>query len=338
MASKKDMKAIAKKGAPKGGKARASVLTKEQRSEIARKAARARWGDPAEPVEVAEVETAPAAAELPYSLLRGELTIGDVKIECHVLNDYRRVFTQREVVRVLSGGRGSGDLMIYLKRNALFDPKMLEGRVIQFNVATPNPANGYEATLLIEIADLYLRARDQNKLKQGQERMAMMADTIIRSCAKVGIIALVDEATGFQRLREKRALQLKLQAFIAEDMQEWAKMFPDEFWFELARLEGTHYSPRHRPLRWGRYVMAFVYDAVDGDVGKELRKKNPNPHFKRNHHQWLKDFGRDRVQKQIWQVVAVMKVCDDMTEFRAKFAKVFSKQHQLELDLWGEPA
>jgi hypothetical protein len=46
----------------------------------------------------------------------------------------------------------------------------------------------------------------------------------------VGIIALVDEATGYQKVREKQALQLKLQAFIAEDMQEWAKLFPDEFW------------------------------------------------------------------------------------------------------------
>ena len=77
------------------------------------------------------------------------------------------------------------------------------------------------------------------------------AEIIVRSfSAKVGIIALVDEATGYQKVREKRALQLKLQAFIAEEMQEWARMFPDEFWFELARLEGVHYSPRHRPLRW----------------------------------------------------------------------------------------
>ena len=44
-------------------------------------------------------------------------------------------------------------------------------------------------------------------------------------------------------------------------------MFPDEFWFQLARLDGIHYSPRARPLRWGKYVMMFVYDAVDADIG-----------------------------------------------------------------------
>ena len=60
-----------------------------------------------------------------------------------------------------------------------------------------------------------------------------------------------------------------------------------EFWLELARLEGIRYSPRNRPLRWGRYVMMFVYDAVDPDVGRELRKINPDPHFLKNHHMWI---------------------------------------------------
>ena len=51
-------------------------------------------------------------------------------------------------------------------------------------------------------------------------------------------------------------------------------MFPTEFWLELARLEGIRYSPRSRPLRWGKYIMAFVYDAVDSDVGNTLRELN----------------------------------------------------------------
>ena len=71
--------------------------------------------------------------------------------------------------------------------------------------------------------------------------------------------------------------------------------------------------------------MMFVYDAIDPEIGNELRKKNPNPRFKKNHHQWLKEFGRQRVNDQIQRVIATMKACDDMDEFRAKFAKVFKK-------------
>jgi hypothetical protein len=93
----------------------------------------------------------------------------------------------------------------------------------------------------------------------------------------------------------------------------------------LARLEGVHYSPRSRPLRWGKYIMAFVYDAIDKDVGKTLRKKNPNPHYGRNHHQWLKEFGKEKLIGQIQSVIMIMKLCNNMEEFRAKFARVFQK-------------
>jgi hypothetical protein len=114
-------------------------------------------------------------------------------------------------------------------------------------------------------------------------------------------------------------------------------MFPDEFWFELARLEGIHYSPRNRPLRWGKYVMAFVYDSIDGDVGKKLREINPDPHFKQNHHQWLREFGRDKVHDQLQRVITIMKLCDDMTDFKKKFSRVFKKSPLQTEFTWGTP-
>jgi hypothetical protein len=147
----------------------------------------------------------------------------------------------------------------------------------------------------------------------------------MRSTAKVGIIALIDEATGFQKFRAENALRLKLQAFISDELQEWARKFPPEFWFELARLEGIKYSPRNRPLRWGKYIMAFVYDAIDKDVGIKLREINPDPHHGFNHHQWLKEHGKDKLIGQIQSVITIMKLCKNMDEFREKFAFVFKK-------------
>jgi len=339
----KAAKALSKLGANKGGRARASVLTPSERSQIAKQAARARWtSDEADDRRDAPGTPAVTVVDpMPFSLFRGTLTLGDAEVECHVLNDHRRVLTQREVVRALTGGVVSGNLNRYLQSNPLFEEDLIEGRTIHFRIAggaaPAASAIGYEATLLIEICDLYLRARDQKLLKPNQQHLARKADTVMRACAKVGIIALVDEATGYQDIRAKRALQLKLQAFIAEDMQEWAKMFPDEFWYELARLEGVRYSARNRPLRWGKYVMAFVYDAIDGDVGKELRKINPHPRHGKNHHQWLKEFGREKVNNQIYQVIAIMKLCDDMPDFRKKFERVFRKAgEQLEFDLFAD--
>ena len=326
--------------ASKGGKARASVLTNDQRKAIARTAAIARWeghtpagkqasdspGSSAKPAKPAPLDIAPV---LPIALFPGKLRMGITEFSVYVLDNGKRVMAQREVVRVLTGRRETGKLTSYLQTQALkpfIDADSISRQTIQFSIpGTQYLGNGYEATLLLDICDAYLRARDERALAAQQLDIAKQAEIITRACAKVGIIALIDEATGYQAFRKKQELQLKLQVFIADDLQEWALMFPPEFWFELARLEGVHYSPRSRPLRWGKYIMAFVYDAIDGDIGKELRKKNPDPHFKKNHHQWLKEFGRQKVHDQIQRVVTIMKLCDGMDEFRQKFAKVFKK-------------
>jgi hypothetical protein len=325
-------RALSKLGAGKGGRARANVLTPGERRQIAQDAVRARWlkaGKLKQLVPTTEEERVDrsAADQTPTSMFQGRLAIGEVELECHVLNDGRRVLSQREMVKALSPrGRASGGLRDYLDSNPLIDGDSVAVAATRFRIpGNPTPANGYEATILVDICEKYLQARDQRLLKANQLPLAVQAEIIVRACAKVGIIALIDEATGYQKVRAENALRLKLQAFIADDLQEWARMFPEEFWLELARLEGVHYSPRSRPLRWGRYVMMFVYDAVDGDVGKELRKRNPDPHFLQNHHQWLKKFGREQVHDQIQRVVTIMKLCNDMSDFKRKFERVFAR-------------
>jgi hypothetical protein len=331
---------LAKTGASKGGHARAATLTPDERRDIARRAVMARWQKAGKPIvwkddDKSDPPDEPEAPTLPYSLYQGPLRFGDIELECHVLDDGRRVLTQRQVVRLLTGGTDSSNLKRYLR--SVPSAADFELRPIQFlTPPRPQPAFGYEGTEVVEILELYLDARSKGELTGTRLRKADMAEIVIRACAKVGIIALIDEATGYQRVRDKNALQLKLQAFIADEMQDWARMFPEEFWLELARLEGIRYSPRSRPIRWGKYVMAFVYDAIDPDVGQELRALNPNPHYRKNHHQWLKRFGRERVNDQLQRVIAVMKLCGDMADFERKFAHVFQKK-PLQLtfdDLW----
>ncbi|MGH9326896.1 MAG: P63C domain-containing protein [Terriglobia bacterium] len=344
---------LSKLGAEKGGKARANVLTPEERSDIARNAVRARWdkvkGLKAEGEQVSEspdqsskpLQRKDESDGLPIALFPGKLLIGDAQFSVYVLDNGKRVMAQREVVRVLTG-HVKGDLGRYLESQSLrpyINQDEITRQTIQFKIpGTQYKGIGYEATLLLDICDAYLRAREADALAPNQKDIAKQSEIITRACAKVGIIALIDEATGYGAFKRKQEYQLKLQAFIAEDLQEWARMFPHEFWFELARLEGVHYSPRNRPLRWGKYVMAFVYDAVDKDIGKKLREINPDPHFKRNHHQWLKEFGRQKVNDQLQRVIAVMKLCDDMEDFKRKFARVFQKSPLQTEFTWGEGA
>lgn len=328
--------------AAKGGRGRASVLTPEERSEIARDAARARWAKAGKTVAappskppVVPPTAVDDADDLPYSQFPGTLDMGDVALECHVLNDGRRVLTAREVVRALRGTRSNPpSVHRYLDALPAYRKGMFESRMMQFRIpGLPQTALGLEATVLIEMCDMYVTADENEKLKPNQKNLAAMSWIIMRACAKTGIEALIDEATGYQQVREKRALQVKLQAFIAEDMQKWVKTFPDEFWQELARLEGIRYQARHRPLRWGNYVLRFVYNAMDPDVAKKLKEMNPNPSHGNNLHQLLRDFGRDKLHQQLGGVIAIMRECNDMAEFRARFIKVFERKDQLELDI-----
>lgn len=337
-------KALSLRGAAKGGRARANVLTPEQRSEIAREASRARWEKAGKPPKIEiEPDEAPtpetAEPDFPFSMFTGTVELGEAKLEAHVLNDGRRVFASREVGRALRGtGTTPTSLTRYLERLPGYVPGMFDDRTIRFRIPNyPAIGIGYEATLLIEICDMYLRARDEGTLKRSQRDLAKRAEIIVRSTAKVGIIALIDEATGYQKVREKRALQVKLQAFIADEMQEWVRTFPEEFWQELARLEGIRYSPKHRPIRWGKYVMRFVYDSIDPDLGRKLREINPGPRHGQNHHQWLREYGRDKLHRQLGGVIAVMRGCKDMDEFRHAFARVFDDQMVLDFD-WEDLA
>lgn len=71
--------------------------------------------------------------------------------------------------------------------------------------------------MLVDIADGILEARSHIKLSPRQEIIADQCEILIRSFAKVGIIALVDEATGYQKVREE-TLQTILKLYISNEI------------------------------------------------------------------------------------------------------------------------
>jgi hypothetical protein len=89
-------------------------------------------------------------------------------------------------------------------------------RPIKFVTSHASIANGYEATLLTDICDAVLAARKTGKLHYQQEHIATHCEILVRGLARTGIIALVDEVTGYQKDRAKDALTKILEAFIAK--------------------------------------------------------------------------------------------------------------------------
>lgn len=53
------------------------------------------------------------------SIYNGVIKLGDYEIPCYVLNDEQRVLSQREVVKLITGGRESGDLSRYLSAKSV---------------------------------------------------------------------------------------------------------------------------------------------------------------------------------------------------------------------------
>ena len=97
-----------------GGKARAEALTTEQKKEIAKKGAEARWAKakasvPGKLVEVLD------RTNLPMAIAEGELSMGDMTLSCAVLDDAHntRILTQNGFLKAIgrhpfaSGGTGA---------------------------------------------------------------------------------------------------------------------------------------------------------------------------------------------------------------------------------------
>ena len=216
---------LASLGASKGGKARAEKLTPEQLSESGRKAALARWsGD---------------IPQATHGSPDHPLKIGDIEIPCYVLEDGKRVLYQRAMVDALDMSRGSsstsgGDRLAKFATGKAIKP-FLEHKLsavtepIKFRTPTGQLAYGYDATILADICEAVLKARQEGLLQKQQEHIAKRCEILIRGFARVGIIALVDEVTGYQEYRAREALAEILENFISVELSKWAKTFPDEF-------------------------------------------------------------------------------------------------------------
>jgi hypothetical protein len=270
-------------------------------------------------------------AKIPSARYGGILAIGDVQIPCYVLEDGTRVIHQRGMVSALGmsrGGssRGGGDRLAYFVAQKTLSPYVSKELVavtkepLIFRTDRGALAYGYDATVLADICEAILEARKQGALSAQQEHIAAKAEILIRAFARVGIVALVDEATGYQRDRGHEALRLLLERYIAEGLQKWIHTFPDSFFAELDRLyDNAPTTARARPQYYGKFINKYVYDPIEhGYVKAELDKLNITDEGKRRarFHQWLTDDGRTILTRQIGKVEGIMEMCDDIEHFK----------------------
>ena len=286
------------------------------------------------------------ATTQPLRVIAGEpgnpLVIGEeIEIPAYVLEDETRVLTQRGFIGALAMARSSvrdgGDRMAnFISGNALAPhahAKTLEEIRHPILFTPPHGgrvAYGYPATLLPDICDIVLAAREAGDLQPQQLHIAKRCEILVRGLARVGIIALVDEVTGYQRIREERALAKILEAFLDDEFHKWTRTFEYSFYEQIFRLKGWgSVKGVKRPQIIGHYTNDLVYDRIAPGVLVELRERNPvlpQGWRKNRHHQWFTpEFGHPKLRMHIEGVTALMRAAGSWESFKRALDRAYPK-------------
>ena len=329
-------KALSALGASKGGLARAKKLSPEQRSEIARTAVQTRW--------------AKAGKEpIPRATHEGVLHIGNVIIPCAVLENGQRVLTQSGLMKALGRARQAKGREYYdadVNMPAFLTAKNLKPFIsselevtssqIEFRTVRGMMAFGYPAELLPKVCDVFLDADEAGALMRGQKHIAVQARILIRGLAHVGIVALVDEATGYQDERARDALAKILEAFIAKELRAWVRTFPSEFYKELFRLRNIPYKEDvKRPQYIGHLTNDLIYARLAPGVLDELRKQTPRDDKGRLkthlHRRLTEELGHPKLLQHLSAVTALMRASETWRQFKSMVDKALPRYKRLPL-------
>jgi hypothetical protein len=322
----------------RGGRIRSESLPPEQRKAIAIRAAEARWGN----------DLLRATHEKP-------ITINGREIMAAVLENGKRVLTQESFLTAIgragkakagTGNRTRIDgLPPFLVADALqpfITDELREATTpIIYRNLNGQRTYGYDALLLQMVCEVYLKLRDASIRKNGRvpkpfEHIIAACDILTRGFARVGIIALIDEATGYQADRARDALARILEEFIAKELQDYARCFTGEFYKELFRIRGLTYDGgMKRPQYIGHLTNDLVYARLAPGVLEELRRlteRNAKGRLKNPLYDRLsEDVGHPRLLQHLSNVMTLMRACDSWELFKKMIDKSLPKYRPMPL-------
>lgn len=330
-------------GRARGGRARAESLTPEERSRIAAKAAEARWGQKVEPTP-----DMPQVIE-GYSSF---LDLLDARLPCAVVEwpdgTIQRVLSEHGITNAILGSRSGASkrakragetagapMPVFVAPSQLkpfITEDILDGplKPILYNEGG-RVVRGYDAEILATVCGVWLQARAAGALQAQQLVKAQKAEALTLALAHTGVVALIDEATGYQDDRAKSALAKIFAQFLAKERQKWTLTFPLDFYREIYRLRGWEFEPWNtkRPQVIARWTDDFVYDRLAPGLTEELRQKNPTNEVGRRshkHHQWFNPrHGHPQLKEHIAGVIALLRAAESWEEFKRKLNRVYPK-------------
>lgn len=275
-------------------------------------------------------------AEKIRAIHEGNLTIGETELKVAVLQDGTRLINYSGVFKAFGrtkrgaqkDGSRAENMPAFLNSKNLqeFVGQDLLDVLAPLNYTTINGAQskGYDASILPMICKVYMDARASGKLKSQQEAQARASEILLISLSKVGIIALVDEATGYQHEREKDALNMIFKTLISDEILSWQKQFHLSFYreiYKLWKIPFTERNIRYKPQFLGHLTNKYIYANLPKGsfVLDELKKRTPKSkkgNYKVRFHQSLtEDKGREALKKVLYTIEALASVSKDKREF-----------------------
>ncbi|MGA8840895.1 MAG: P63C domain-containing protein [Candidatus Aquilonibacter sp.] len=301
-------------GRARGGRARAKALPANRRSEIAKSGAVARW-DPN--VRIAE-----------YGDDEHPLSIGGTRVACYVLDNGERVLSQRgffDALGITSRGKEMERLISHARLDLYLSAEAINALLHPIRFKQPRGgklANSYSAPLLIDVCNAILTSRDKRTCSDVYAETIIRSDVMVRAVAKVGIVALVDEATGYEKERAANSLAQILEAFIAKELQPYVMTFPAEFYSELFRLRGLPFPTGkvQRPQFFGHLTNDIIYRRLAPGVLDELKRVSPkNAKGKRKgklFQMLTANIGYPKLREHMGAVVTMMQLTKTYQDFK----------------------
>lgn len=266
----------------------------------------------------------------------------DIKIECYVMDTKERVLSLRGAARTI-GLVGNGSQALARNLNAQWiAPYLSDGLKEWLEKANRNELPIYrgirgkfmpfEASLFVDLCKAYVDAMHDHALQtEKQEQTARRLYAIMTAFAKTGLIAVIDEVTGYQADRDRDEMQKVLEKYISAELLPWAKRFPDEFYKQMFRLKGWEYKGKAKTPYAGKLTNKYIYEYLPKGVLEELQKETPKSdtgNRKNRFHQHLsEETGLPNLDKQLQQTIALMKASDSWEEFDHLFKKAMDVQH-----------
>lgn len=281
---------------------------------------------------------------LPKRMYSGTVNIAGHDLSCAVLDDKTRVLTSTAIFSAFGRSRkGKSNDGRLSNMPSFLDANNLKPYI---NNVFPNGIDmsvefvskngnivytGYNAEILPLICEVYLQAKDDNALTDSQKPLAEASEILVRALSKVGITALIDEATGYENDRKADELQQLLAMYISAELLPWTKVFEDDFYKEIYRLKGWEYNGHYRNSYVGKITNFLVYNRLPKPVVEKLKELNPviksitgkNYRKHKLHQRLTREEGYIQLKELIASDMALMRAYDDWDTFETAYRKSY---------------